>query len=281
MNKNYENLFQKQKRSFSQKLYFSENNLQKMKIALIQYNPVWENKFDSMSKINRMTENLSEIDLLIFPEMTLTGFSMNSKNLSEKIDGETFQFFSALSEKIGCNIIYGFIQNEDEKIFNSAVQLNKAGNVVSVYHKIHPFSYSDENKFYSAGTSPIISTIEDCKIGLSICYDLRFPELYRRYAKAEVDLIINIANWPEARIHHWDALLKARAIENLSFVAAVNRVGSDPKLNYTGHSSLYSPTGEKILFSEMNEEILIASIQIDDVNKTRKNFPFLDDIKLI
>lgn len=252
-----------------------------MKIALIQFSPSWENKAESQKKVLQLTQNISSVDLLIFPEMTLTGFSMNTENLCEEIHGETFQFFSSLAKNNSTNIVFGFIESRYGSIFNSAVHLNRNGILCETYNKIHPFSYSDENKHYSAGTKSIVTNIDGAKIGLTICYDLRFPELFRLYAKEKVDMIINIANWPEARIHHWDALLQARAIENLCFIAAVNRVGSDPKLNYTGHSSLFSPSGERILFSELKEEVLVAEINIEDVNRTRKNFPFLEDMKLI
>lgn len=262
-------------------MYFTVNNLQKMKLALIQFSPVWENKVESQNRVQSLTDKIVDVDLLIFPEMTLTGFSMNSKSFAEKIDGSSFQFFSSIAKEKNVNIIYGFIENLDNSIFNSSVHLNRRGEVCSVYHKIHPFSYSEENKHYTAGANSVVTNIDDAKTGLSICYDLRFPELFRLYGKEKVDLIINIANWPQARVHHWDALLRARAIENLCFIAAVNRVGTDPKLNYTGHSSIYTPLGDRILFSENDEDVLIAEINLDEVKRSRKNFPFLDDIKLI
>ena len=138
----------------------------------------------------------------------------------------------------------GIIEKDGKNYFNTLVHLDPNGKLKTKYRKIHPFSYSTENKYYKAGKSPVITKISGMKIGLSICYDLRFPELFRFYAKAKVDLIINIANWPDTRIEHWRTLLKARAIENQCYVAGVNRVGDDPKLHYNGYSSVFDPMGK-------------------------------------
>ncbi len=127
----------------------------------------------------------------------------------------------------------------------------------------------------------IISEINGIKVGLSICYDLRFPELYRFYAKEKVHLIIVIANWPDTRIEHWGALLKARAIENQCYVAGVNRIGDDPKLHYPGFSGVFDPMGIEIVLLKNEEKILFSTISKEIVEKIRKNLPFLDDINLI
>ncbi len=118
-------------------------------------------------------------------------------------------------------------------------------------------------------------------IGLSICYDLRFPELYRLYAKEKVHLIIDIANWPDTRIEHWRSLLKARAIENQCYVAGINRVGDDPKLHYNGFSSVFDPMGKELVAVENDERIIEAEIDKSYVNDVRKKLPFLNDMRFI
>ena len=253
-----------------------------MKIGLIQYSPVWEDKDANKEKITSLLrEENSDVDLLIFPEMTLTGFTMQSKTYAEEIEGESFAYFASLAEKFDCDIIAGIIEHSSGKYFNTLIHIEKNGKQKNHYHKIHPFSFSDEDKHFSGGDKPVITAIDYWRIGLSICYDLRFPELYRFYAKENVHLIINIANWPDTRIEHWSTLLKARAIENQCFVAGVNRVGKDPELNYTGFSCVYDPMGKEISSVEKEERLITVEIDKNYVNEVREKFPFLDDTKLI
>ena len=126
-----------------------------------------------------------------------------------------------------------------------------------------------------------LTKIKKWKIGLTICYDLRFPELFRKYGKKRAHIIVNIANWPDTRIEHWRTLLKAGAIENQCYVAGVNRVGKDPKLNYVGHSSVFDPMGKEIVAVENEEKVIVVDLDKNYVNEVREKFPFLDDIKLI
>jgi len=253
-----------------------------MHLGLLQYSPVWEDKQENKKNISDIiTNNNDQVDLLIFPEMTLTGFSMNSKELAEGIDGDSFAFFKNIAAKKKLDVIAGLILRVEENIFNTAVHFNSNGELKTVYKKIHPFTPSTENKNYSAGDKTEITEIESWKTGLSVCYDLRFPELYRFYAKQKTELMIVIANWPVDRIEHWRQLLKARAIENQCYVAGVNRVGDDGKLKYNGWSSVYNPMGEELLGIENEKGLFTSEINIDEVNKVRNDLPFLDDIKMI
>lgn len=255
-----------------------------MKIGLVQYNPSWENKNENQRKILQLIESQkTNFDLLIFPEMTLTGYTMNS-DLGENFDSiesPTLKFFTELSKKYSVNVIAGMIEKEGTNSFNALFVIDKTGEVKTKYRKIHLFSFADEEKFYQAGNKTETVMIDDFKVGLSICYDLRFPELFRPFGKERVDLIVNIANWPDSRIEHFVHLLRARAIENLCYVAGVNRVGSIGKLNYDGRSAIFDPLG-KLIVSETNlETIIFAEIEKELVKKTREQFPFLNDIKLI
>jgi omega-amidase len=219
--------------------------------------------------------------LLIFPEMTLTGFTMHASKFGESFSEASFGFFSGIAQKNKIFIAAGIIEKEDEQYFNSLIILNPKGNLISKYRKVHPFSYSTEDKNYKRGEKVITSQINELKVGLSVCYDLRFPELYRYYAKERVDLIIVIANWPDTRIEHWQTLLKARAIENQCYVAGVNRVGDDPLLHYTGCSSIFDPMGKEIISLKDEEIITFAEINKEQVDRTRNKLPFLNDMHLI
>ena len=252
-----------------------------MKIALVQYSPDWENKEANKNKILSMIENVEGVELFVFPEMTLTGFTMSSREMSETIQGESFRFFSSIAAKKKSNVFAGIIERRNNLIYNTLIHVKPDGSLVKLYRKVHPFSYSSENKHYNAGTKPAITKIKKWKIGLTICYDLRFPELFRKYGKKKTHLIVTIANWPDTRIEHWRTLLKARAIENQCYVAGVNRVGKDPKLNYVGFSSVFDPMGKEIVTVENEENVIIVEIDKNIVNEVREKFPFLDDIKLI
>lgn len=252
-----------------------------MKIALVQYSPAWEDKETNKKKILSLVQDLNGIELFIFPEMTLTGFTMKSKEMAETIHGDSFRFFSSIAKEKSANIFAGIIEQRKQLIYNTLIHIKPDGNLLKLYRKVHPFSYSGENEHYHAGTKPAYTKIKNWKIGLTICYDLRFPELYRKYGKKKAHLIVNIANWPDTRIEHWRTLLKARAIENQCYIAGVNRVGKDPKLNYVGFSSVFDPMGKEIVSVENDEKVIVVELDKNYVNEVRTKFPFLDDIKLI
>jgi predicted amidohydrolase len=191
------------------------------------------------------------------------------------------QFFSEIAASYNTALIAGFVEKSNGNFYNTLAVINPDGSLQSAYRKIHPFGYAGEDEHYTAGEKPVTAEAAGVKTGLAVCYDLRFPELFRFYGKDEVPLIVIIANWPRQRIAHWRALLKARAIENLCFVAAVNRTGSDPKAVYNGYSSVFSPMGEEIL--TLPGESAVASIEIDtnEADAIKNKFPFLKDIRLI
>jgi predicted amidohydrolase len=253
-----------------------------VKIGLVQYNPVWEDKKKNREKLNGLlSKEFSNEKLLIFPEMTLTGFTMKSKEFAETLDGESFNYYAEAASKYNGHVLAGVIEIKDNRYYNSLLHVSPDGKLINVYRKIHPFSYSTEDKHYTRGTETITTNVEDWNVGLSICYDLRFPELYRHYGKEKSELIIVIANWPDTRIEHWRTLLKARAIENQCYVAGVNRVGKDLKLNYNGYSSVFDPMGNELTTQADTEKILTAEISLKNVEETRTKLPFLNDIYLI
>ena len=252
-----------------------------MKIALVQYSPAWEDKETNKKKIYSLVQDTNGVELFIFPEMTLTGFTMKSEEMSETIQGESFRFFSSIAKDKSANIFAGIIERRNIRIYNTLIHIRPDGNLLKLYRKVHPFSYSGEKDNYDAGVRPALTKIRKWKIGLTICYDLRFPELCRKYGKKRAHLIVNIANWPDERIEHWRTLLKARAIENQCYVAGVNRIGKDPKLNYVGFSSVFDPMGKEIITVDNEEKVIIVELDKNYVNEVREKFHFLDDMKLI
>ena len=250
--------------------------------GLVQYDPEWENKKKNSDKISwLLSHNYEKQDILVFPEMTLTGFTMKASDNAEELTGDSFSFFAEMAAKYAVHIVAGIIEKSERKYFNTLLHINPEGKLVKSYRKIHPFSYSTEDKNYAKGEETVITKINDFSTGLSICYDLRFPELYRQYAKKKVDMIIVIANWPETRIEHWRALLRARAIENQCYVLGVNRVGEDPKLKYTGFSSIIDPMGNEIISVPSEEKIVTAEVFKEKADEVKNSLPFLNDIRLI
>lgn len=253
-----------------------------MKIGLVQYSPVWENVEENILKIEELLKTSKvKYDMLVFPEMTLTGFTMKAEKFAEEIDGTGTKYFIHLAERLKTDVFAGIIERDGKNIYNSLTHFDSFGLIKARYRKIHPYSNAQEDKSYSAGEETVVTKIDQVKIGLSVCYDLRFPELYRLYAKGRVDILINIANWPIPRIEHWKTLLKARAIENQCFMVGVNRVGDDPADQYNGCSAVYDPMGNEIVMIENSEKIIETDIDLRLVNATRSKLPFLRDIKLI
>ena len=253
-----------------------------MKVALLQYSPKWEDPNETIEIIESLIakSDLADVSLLVFPEMSLTGFTMNSQKFAEEMDGVSFRYFMQLSRKLKKHIFAGIIEKDGDDIYNSLIHFDGKGLIGIIYRKIHPFSFAKEDKHYKAGNETITTKIDGITFGLSICYDLRFPELYRQYGKDRVDVLVNIANWPIARINHWDSLLQARAIENQCFMIGVNRIGNDPYLEYPGHSTVINPMGE-VLEKKLTENIAVVEIEKDEVENLRKKLPFLEDIKLL
>jgi len=254
-----------------------------MKIALTSINLKWENKEQNKIVCVKCFEQAkqAQADLIIFPEMTLTGFSMNTKLTAEKFeDSETIKFFSQHSKKNEIASIFGVCLNEKSGITNTAVFINKLGTIENVYRKIHPFSFAGDNTYFVSGSDTAVVNFQETKIGLSICYDLRFPELYRLYANS-CQIMVNIANWPERRIDHWNTLLKARAIEDQFFVIGVNRVGNDNNgLSYVKSTMIFSPDGTKVEPVDSKEDILFFDVNPEYVQSYRAAFPVLSDIKI-
>ena len=239
-----------------------------MKISLVQLDMCWEDKAATKSKIAKLLESASfDTDLMIFPEMTLSGFSMNTeKTLCGEKDRE---FFASIAESFSCAVAYGSVEDG----FNCMHILDKHGHDIAVYKKNHLFRYAGEDKYYSKGEQSITFELNGARITPFICYDLRFPYLFWDKT-ADTDIYIVNASWPSSRSLHWQTLLRARAIENQAFVIGVNRVGSDPNVDYSGDSAVYNPIGETVLECGSVEGIFSVEFDAGKTAEVRQFFPF-------
>jgi predicted amidohydrolase len=218
------------------------------------------------------------VDLCVFPETTLTGFSFPHDDLIElKENSLALDFFSSEAKRRSISIIFGLFLNDRNRNYNSAIIFSRGGELISRYDKIHLFSPGGESKYNIAGNSLSIGTLEGVTIGLTICYDLRFPELFTSLALTS-KVIVNIANWPSKRESHWLNLLKSRSIENQIFIIGVNRSGHDATGEFfAGNSLIYDPWGEEVTPEVSDGIVSVFSIDIDQVEKIRGFFPVGQD----
>jgi omega-amidase len=248
-----------------------------MKISIIQSDLIWEDKHRNFANLEKMIIPLyNRTDIIILPEMFSSGFSMNTGQLSESPDSETFCWMRDIALKGNFGICGSYIVKDNNKFFNRWVFVSPK-NETWYYDKRHLFSMGDENNFFSAGRSSLVFSFRGLRISPYICYDLRFPVWSRNREK--YDLMIYAANWPESRIEVWNTLLKARAIENQCYVAGANRLGIDGKgITYCGESVILGPRGQVIASANRNEETTITGeISMTELYDFRKKFPVLDD----
>jgi len=247
-----------------------------MKIALIQSDLYWEDVFKNRksfeSKINQID---SSVNLVVLPEMFSTGFTMNAPEVAETMEGETVLWLQSLAKQKNFAITGSLIILENEKYYNRMLFVFPSGKI-EYYDKRHLFSLAGEDQFYTSGKEKVIVEYLDWKICLQVCYDLRFPVFARNVEN--YDLLLYVANWPKVRTNAWDTLLKARAIENLSYVAGVNRVGLDVNnYEHVGHSQVIDFLGNFILEPQETESVFIVELDKKAMIETRKKLDFLND----
>jgi len=247
-----------------------------MKIALIQAPLLWENPTQNRNYFEQKINSVSEkIDLIVLPEMFTSGFTMNPKAVAETMQAETVLWLKALAKAKNSAITGSLVIEENGNFYNRLVFVFPSGEIKS-YDKKHLFTLAGEDKAYTSGTQKMLFEYKGFKICPLICYDLRFPVFARN--TEEYDVLIYVANWPKPRINAWDALLKARAIENMCYTIGVNRIGEDPnKHTYPGHSQAIDYLGNYLIEPQENEGIFITTINKNTLVATRQKFGFLND----
>lgn len=250
---------------------------QKLHIAFIQANLEWENTEANLEMFSRDISKISaQTDLVILPEMFTTGFSMNAENLAEKTDGKTLNWMQQHARENEFAITGSVIIEADGNYYNRLFFVFPDG-TYKIYDKRHTFTLAKEDLTYTAGTERLIVDYKGWKICPLVCYDLRFPVWARN--TEDYDLLLYVANWPEKRVNAWDALLKARAIENMSYCVGVNRTGEDGDgYVYNGHSAAYDMLGKELTPLDRSE-IFIAELSLDkkELQQVRGKLKFLQD----
>lgn len=217
-------------------------------------------------------------DLVLFPELWSTGYDLDNWELhATGLDEGVFELIRGFSKDYKIAVGGSLLEKYNERAYNTFVLFGSGGNFLAAYRKIHLFRLMEEDQWLTGGEELVIADKPWGPVGLAICYDLRFPEMFRTYAVSGVPLTLVVAEWPEKRIEHWRVLLRARAIENQMYIAAVNRVGESKGEIFGGFSAIVDPWGELLVEGDDAESLITAEIDLGKVGHIRKLIPVMDD----
>ena len=248
-----------------------------LKVALIQSNLVWENpEQNRINFTNKISAILEPIDLIILPEMFTSGFTMRPNLVAETMTGDTVSWMQKLATIKKTAITGSVVIKENDNYYNRLLFVFPDGKIEH-YDKKHTFTLAGEHKVYKAGSHQLIINYLGWKIYPLVCYDLRFPVWARN--TTDYDVLLYVANWPKVRVAAWDALLKARAIENMTYCIGVNRVGLDANnYEYSGNSGAYDALGKRIDTIPTDKEATeIVTLKKEHISKYREKLGFLKD----
>lgn len=246
-----------------------------MRISILQRDIKWADIAENIARADEAIERNPGADLYVLPEMFSTGFCVEPDGIAEGVAGESLQWMKRKAAAIDAAIAGSVAVQDGEQYFNRFYFVKPDGEV-SYYDKHHRFTYGGEHLHFTSGDNRVIVEWRGVRILLEVCYDLRFPVWARN--SGDYDMILYVASWPKTREKAWSALLLARAIENQCYVAGVNRVGSDPKCEYSGGSVIVDPYGDVIVGCEPNTECeSTADIDMGVLNDFRAKFPVLSD----
>lgn len=250
--------------------------MRQIKIVLCQTQIVWEDKAANYRKAEELLAEAAKegAELVLFPEMSFTGFSMHTEATGET-DLATQTYVAQLARRYGTAVGFGWAKACGKKAENHYTIIDQQGNVISDYVKIHPFSFSGEDEKFQGGQEIVTFTLNDIVFSNFICYDLRFPEIFQAASK-RADVILVPANWPARRAEHWKTLLRARAIENQVYILAVNCVGEIGRTSYQGDSCVIHPNGD-VLRELSGTEGIVTYELADDVAEVREHFRVKQD----
>lgn len=251
-----------------------------MKYAIYQMDIIPGDPTANQLKVKEWVASLIEgnkPDTIVLPELWTTGYTLEIlKEIADEDGVGTKEYLSSLAKEFGINIIGGSVATKiNDYIYNTSFVFDRKGDLVYTYNKVHLVPMLNEHKYITGGTDvPEVFELDGIKMGLIICYDLRFPEIIRPLAIEGAQVLHVVAEWPSARTLHWTSLQIARAIENQMYVISSNRIGNDDDVNYCGTSLIINPSGEVLMEGSTDkEETLSLKLDFDQVNKSRKNIP--------
>lgn len=249
-----------------------------LRLLALQLDLRWHDPAANRAQIETLlAPHAGTADLILLPEMFTTGYTMEGASLAEDLGGPTVDWMAELALKQQAALAGSLIVKEHGKLFNRMVVMGPE-DILAEYNKRHLFRFANEQEHYAPGEEWVLFEYKGWRIAPMICYDLRFPVWSRNRlapdGRMSFDLLLYVANWPEARISHWDVLLRARAIENQAFVAGVNRVGTDGNgVAYNGSSALIDPKGQVLAHETGHEALLRATLDPEAQDSYRDKFP--------
>ena len=247
-----------------------------MKVSVIQSALFWENRTANLAMFEEKIADITDTDLIILPEMFTTGFSMNSAKLAEPMNLHTSKWMLQMAQAKEAVVTGSIIISEKGHFYNRLLWVRPDGRI-TFYDKKHLFRMGEENNHFSAGTKQLIEEWQGVRFNLSVCYDLRFP-VWLRNKNCEYDVLINVANWPDSRADVWRTLLKARALENQSYVIGVNRIGEDGRgLSYAGDSLIVDAKGTIVKDAHQTDGVIDCELDMDALYSFREKFPVHKD----
>lgn len=249
-----------------------------LKVCLLQQNLVWENISANLLFFDDLIRSIDTCpDIIVLPEMFTTGFSMNPETFALGMEQEAILKMKEWALLKSAAVCGSMMLKENTKFYNRFIWVEPNGNTL-FYDKKHLFRMGEENKHYSPGSNHLLIDFRNWKIAPFICYDLRFPVWIRRTPDFNYDCLLFVANWPTKRTTHWKLLSQARAIENQSYLVAVNRVGTDGYgVTYAGDSQVISPLGEVLFHLENESCVKTLELKKDILEQYRNDFPAFDD----
>lgn len=246
-----------------------------MKLLLLQTDIVWKDPQANLEKAAGLIAAAPPADLIVLPEMFTTGYATDPEGAAEKDGAAALEWMKQAARTTGAAVA-GSVAIEEEGRFYNRFFFVKPDGSHTFYNKRHLFSFAGEDKGYTRGAERVTVEWMGFRILLQVCYDLRFPVFARN--RGDYDMIIYSASWPTVRIDVWNTLLKARAIENLCYVAGVNRVGRDPYTSYSGGTYMFDYKGRVMADAGQNRErAVFAEIDLESLHSFRRKFPALDD----
>ncbi|KON89325.1 hydrolase [Sporosarcina globispora] len=255
----------------------------KLKIACLQMDIAFGKPEENFKAAEAMIENALKAnpDVIVLPELWTTGYDLTRLNeIADKDAASALSFLKEAAQNNQVHLVGGSVAKKtSEGIYNTLLIVDKTGDLIHEYSKLHLFKLMNEHLYLKGGTAKGAFSLNNRKFAGMICYDIRFPEWVRTHTADGAEAIFVVAEWPLARLEHWRALLIARAIENQCYVIACNRAGSDPENVFAGHSMIIDPWGEVLAEGSETEEILLAEIDLDKVKEVRSMIPIFADRK--
>lgn len=256
-------------------------NRDQLNIAAIQLTVAEGGKSANLARLIELAGEVDGADLVVLPELWNIGFLSFDQYISESEDkdGPTLASLRDLARELKAYLHTGsFVERDQDRFYNSSYLLSPRGEILANYRKVHLFGYeSEEPQILTPGDRLTVAEVPFGKVGLATCYDLRFPEMFRKMVDKGAEMFLVCSAWPSPRLEHWIMLNRVRALENQAFLVAANSVGESRGGAFVGHSMIIDPWGVVLASGDDQEVVITASVDLAEIGRARTKFPVLSD----